>query len=111
MEDPGSLPLLEASVRGTRVADSSQVECVPLHTGAQHQQDRVHHLALWQALAVCFKRVLGRGRQKRLDSLPQPVRHSPAIVAVDQAHVQPSYVRSTDRLRDSLKEMGVLLQG
>ena len=45
--------------------------------------------------------MLRRLRQQRLDSLPQPVRHTPAIVADNQTHHAPPYVRSTDRTRSS----------
>ena len=89
VKDAGSLPLLKAPVGGGGVANPRYVESVPLHPGAQHEEDRVHHLALWHPTLVGAERMLGWRRQQGLDLLPQPVRHPPAIVAVDQAHLQP----------------------
>ena len=61
---------------------------VPLHPVRKHQQDRVHHLRLGSPCSW-VPAMLGRRWQQRLDSLPQPVRHSPAIVAVDQPMSSP----------------------
>ena len=51
VEDPGPLPLLKAAVGGARVADAGDAQGVPLHAGAQHQQDRVHDSPVGNARA------------------------------------------------------------
>src|SRR5665647_3304536 len=86
MKDPGALPLLEASMGAAGVADPRGAQGVPLHAGAQHQQDGVHDLPIGDAPAVSAQRVGRRQRQQRRDLLPQPVRHAPAVVAVDESH-------------------------
>ena len=86
---PGALPLLEASMGAAGVADLRGAQGVPLHAGAQHQQDGVHDLPVGDAPAVSAQGVRWRWRQERLDALPEPVRDAPAIVAVDESQHEP----------------------
>ena len=89
VENARLLPLLKAPVRRRGIAHPGRVQRVPLHPRTQHQQNRVHHPALRQTPTVSSQRMLRRRRQQRLDSLPQPVRHTPTIITVDQTHPQP----------------------
>ena len=77
---PACSPLLKAPMRRTRRTDPRRVQRVPLHPGAQHQQDRVHRVAIRHPRVVATQRVKRRSRQQRLDPLPQPVRHPPTII-------------------------------
>src|SRR5665647_2324140 len=86
-----------------RVADRGGGKSVPLHAGAQHQQDGVHHPAVGDARTVTAQRVRRRRRQQRLDLLPQPVWHAPAVVALDESHENLLQGRSRGSFRKEIR--------
>jgi hypothetical protein len=71
-----------------------------LHPGAQHQEDRVHRVAVGHPRVVTTQRVLGAGRGGNSGSTSPTA--SPAFASRRRGRPSPSpasYVRSTDRLR------------
>ena len=106
VENTRLLPLLEAPVRRARGADPGRAQRVPLHARSQHQQDRVHGVSIRYPRAVTAERMLGGSGQERLDPLPQPVGHPPAIVCAHKAHLSSSIAGQL--LRHSRSEGGSL---
>jgi len=51
-------PLLKAGMSGGRRADSSDIECVPLASGPQHEKDCVHAEAIWRARSSAAEAML-----------------------------------------------------
>jgi site-specific DNA recombinase len=80
-EDPRRRPFLEAPMgRGGR-ADASRVQGIPLTAGAQHEEDRVHRLAVRHPRVVTAQRMVRPRRQQRFHLLPQHIRQAPTVIA------------------------------
>jgi MFS family permease len=68
------------------MTDPGGVQRIPLHPRPEHQQDRVHRIAIRYPRIVTPQRVRQAIRQQQLDALPQPIRHTPAIITVNKSH-------------------------
>ena len=74
VEQPGPLPLLEATVRRRGAADPGRAQRVPLHPGAQHEQDRVHRVPVGNPRPVTAQGMLRptRAATARLEPTASP---------------------------------------
>ncbi len=87
LEDPRFGPLHEAAVGRRVAADPRRIECTPLATSSQDEEDGVHSGAVGNARVVAPKRMrLSRGQQ-RLQLHPEGVGDPPAIV-LDSLHAR-----------------------
>ena len=69
-------------------ADASRIQRVPLASGPQHEDDRVHRVAIGNPRIVTSERMLRPSRQYRLDLAPELVGDPPSVIFCDQSHVR-----------------------
>src|SRR5712692_8405667 len=77
LEYPCLGPFLEAAMGSTAGAEVRRIQGIPLATGAQHEEDGVHGLAIIDTRAMTAQRMRRSGRQQRLKLRPEDVRHAP----------------------------------
>jgi hypothetical protein len=79
-------PLEESAVSRRTRADTGTVQGVPGASGAQHEHDRVHGIAVWYPRSMAAQRMWrGRGKQW-LHLHPQLVGNSPAVILGNKTH-------------------------
>jgi len=81
-------PLDEPSMRRRARADAGRLQCVPLASGAEHEQDCGHCGTVRHARVVASKRMRLARRDQRLDLRPKHVRNGPPVSSLDKSHVQ-----------------------
>src|SRR5438105_5808401 len=89
-EDSRCAPRLKPAVGRRTRADARPIQCVPLTSGPQHEEDGVHGVTGRYRWLMTPERVgLGRWKQ-RFHLLPQCVRNAPAVVLGYESHGFPS---------------------
>jgi hypothetical protein len=98
-EQPRLGPLAEAAVGGRATADPGRVERVPLHPRPQHEQDRVHRIAVGHTRVVTAERMRRPLRQQRLHLRPHLVRNPPTVIFDHEPHQIPPSSDDEEALR------------
>lgn len=79
-------PFQESAMCRRAAAEASPIQRIPLNACAEHKQNCIHGISIWNSGVMTAQRMGFSRRQQRLDLLPELVGDLPSVVGSNQSH-------------------------